>query len=125
MGAGATYQLSGQRTFLAEATRQGSAYVGLLRILRENSVDEATTMKLPDRDVLRVSYPNESQQHTDRRGTTLRKLSTHMLNTLATLRGPEFQPAWYFSREGCSESANLPITGMVHLGPGRPAFFLW
>ena len=48
-----------------------------------------------------------------------------MLKTLATLRGPEFQPSWYFSREGWSESANLPMMGIVHLGPGRCAFFFW
>ncbi len=36
----------GQRTFLAEATRHGSAYVGLLRILRAYSFEEAMTMKL-------------------------------------------------------------------------------
>jgi hypothetical protein len=43
------YQLSARRICLAEWTRQGSAYVGELRILRENSFDEAMTMKLAKR----------------------------------------------------------------------------
>jgi hypothetical protein len=43
------YQLSGRRICLAECTRQGSAYVGELRILRENSFDEAITIKLIER----------------------------------------------------------------------------
>lgn len=61
-----TYQLSGQSTFLAEATRHGSAYVGLLRILRAYSFDEPITMKLQKTkqrrkvDKHRVSIPHVS-----------------------------------------------------------------
>lgn len=41
-----TYQFLGSKIRFAEATRQGSAYVGELRILRVYSFDEAMTINL-------------------------------------------------------------------------------
>ena len=43
-----TYQLSGHRIDFAELTRQGSAWLGELRILRVYSLEDAITMKLWD-----------------------------------------------------------------------------
>lgn len=40
------YQLSGCRMSLADATNQGSVYVGELKIFRANSFVDAITMKL-------------------------------------------------------------------------------
>ncbi len=47
-----------------------------------------------------------------------------MLNTLATLRGPEFHPSWYFSSEGLSESAKLANDGDGPLGTGQTSLLL-
>ena len=45
-----------------------------------------------------------------------------MLNTLTALRAPEFHCRMYPSKVGFSESANLPMTGMVQASPGRCRF---
>ena len=42
----ASHQFSARRICFAEWTRQGSAYVGELRIFRENSFEDAITIKL-------------------------------------------------------------------------------
>lgn len=97
-----THQLSLHKTFLAEATRHGSAYIGLLRILRVCSVEEAMTMKLGDANARKFHQSADSQSrpsfqsapaplHCQPGGFEFAR--THMWNTLATLRGPLFQPA--------------------------------
>ncbi len=47
------------------------------------------------------------------------EVETHMLNTLIALKAPEAHCLWYPSMVGFTESANLPMRGIVHLDPGR------
>lgn len=49
------YQFSGRRITFAEYTKQGSAWLGELRILREYSLEEAITMKLENRVSLKMN----------------------------------------------------------------------
>lgn len=49
-------------------------------------------------------------------------MTMNMLKTEMALSGPESPCAMYPSIEGLSESANLPMMGIVHVAPGRWAF---
>ncbi len=77
------HQLSGHNTFLADATRHGSAYVGEFRILRVYSFDEAITMKLQRGSASALQLT----------ATTKAERAAHMWKTEAALSGPEFHPA--------------------------------
>src|ERR1700733_3384871 len=51
---------------------------------------------------------------------------SYILNTLMALRAPESHCFLYPSMEGETESANLPMIGMVHLSPGKwPFLYLY
>jgi hypothetical protein len=80
LGRSATDQLSGEMMYLADWTRQGSVYVGLLRIFREYSMVLAMTIKLYTHVYQRMAMPK-------RNGTT------HMWNTLTAESAPWAQPA--------------------------------
>ena len=47
---------------------------------------------------------------------------TYILNTLTALKAPDAHCFLYLSSVGCSESANFPMMGIVHVDPGRCAF---
>jgi hypothetical protein len=64
------------RICLAEWTKQGSAWFGEFNIFRENSFEDAMTMKL--------KFNMKSQQSTGHVS-----MKSHMLNTLIALRAPE------------------------------------
>lgn len=92
---------------------QGSAWFGEFKILRHISLELPMTMKLG------ISF-GRSSNFMPARGSTI----THMLKTETTDKGPMFHCFLYCFNVGLSESANLPITGMVHDAPGRWAFFV-
>lgn len=52
-----------------------------------------------------------------------RGLLAHMLKTEIALNAPAFHCFLYPSKVGFRLSANLPIIGIVHLSPGKWAFF--
>ena len=89
----------------ADATKQGSAYIGLVKILRDKELLDAITIKLAAKS--------------DRSASVLLRTyisQTYMLKTEATERS-FFQDSLYFAIVGFSESANLPMIGKVHVAP--------
>ena len=101
---GTSHQLSGQMICLAEYTRQGSAWLGEFKILREYSFEEAMTIKLG------ILFKRRAEFKVD--------CTTHMWNTESAESGKR-HCFMYPSIVGFNESANLPIIGIVHLSPGR------
>lgn len=47
---------------------------------------------------------------------------TYILNTLTALKAPDAHCFLYLSSDGCNESANFPMIGIVHVAPGKCAF---
>lgn len=61
-------------------------------------------------------------QTQNKQGRARIQAKTYMLNTLIALRAPESHCFLYPSMVGFIESANLPISGIVHLSPGKCCF---